>query len=294
MGVIIFCEMGKHNDHAKEKRKVEERFEKVFWGPEVSDLGAIATGILFFFDGGTVSGPIAEQKLKELGSWGAEAAVWLLQNPGTVYGGTINIDHWETIFGRKIYYKRSYRSYVAINKTSPPPPPPDEKPERRNVAVQAHRYAISQGFASGYWCGEQLNDQRGIILVKGTYHNPTYQNLEFHFVDNIPVAAHRWARSLNFGSGYWCGEDDGTRKGIVCLHNVEIRDASVAELEEHFPGNMFVASHRWARSKGFVSGYYSGEHLGDARGIVCIPNSVGEERIVTVADLDAAFPPFES
>lgn len=116
------------NDHAKEKEKVEARFgrDKVFWGPEVSDLGAAAAAILYIFGGpagAALAGQLAESKLKEFGGWGAEAAVWLVENGAAVSGATvycerINIDHWERPFGHRVYFKRSYQVYVAYRKSS--------------------------------------------------------------------------------------------------------------------------------------------------------------------------------
>ncbi len=113
------------NDHEIEKKKVEARFGDVLWGPEVSELGAVATAVLAVFDGGSLSGELAMEKLKEIGGFGAEAAVWLASRAGkVVYGGQINIDHWETptvkVMGRvvakkKINFNRSHRVYVAVN-----------------------------------------------------------------------------------------------------------------------------------------------------------------------------------
>nr|WP_320192616.1 hypothetical protein [uncultured Desulfobacter sp.] len=109
------------NDHAKEKTKIENRYGKdnVLWGDEVSDLGvAVATlGAMF---GVSEAYEYFADKLDGLKKFGIDAIPFLASkgNPNDyiLYVSNINIDFWETVMGKKIYFKRSYRYFMAVRK----------------------------------------------------------------------------------------------------------------------------------------------------------------------------------
>lgn len=113
------------NDHAKMKKKIEKKYGKknVVWGDAVSDIGAVTAGIAAYF--GVKAGyDYYEKKLKRFKKFGIDAARFFAKR-GTKFKITfnkINIDHWETIRNpftgrkKKVYFKRSYRYYMAVKK----------------------------------------------------------------------------------------------------------------------------------------------------------------------------------
>ena len=113
--------MSKNNDHEIEKRKKETEYGKdnILWGDEVADIGIVAAGLGTIFQIPESYSYFAE-KLDGLKEFGLDGAVFLAKkgdpNDYILYVGNINIDHWEKVLGKKIYYKRSYRYYMAIKK----------------------------------------------------------------------------------------------------------------------------------------------------------------------------------
>lgn len=115
------------NDHKEEKDKVEAKYGKsnVLWGDEVSNLGIVAAGLAAYF-GVSAGYAYFAQKLNNFKQFGLDAAKFLATkgNPNhyRLYFGYINIDHWDEITNpitgkkKKIYFKRSYRYYMAIKK----------------------------------------------------------------------------------------------------------------------------------------------------------------------------------
>lgn len=92
-----------------------------------------------------------------------------------------------------------------------------------NTAID--RWARERGFAAGIWTGESLGGGQyfGVMCFVARealveVHSVSQTELETYFVNNVPVAATRWANAKQFMIGIWTGEvtTDGAYR-LVCV-----------------------------------------------------------------------------
>lgn len=89
--------------------------------------------------------------------------------------------------------------------------------------------------------------------------------------DTIKRAAHRWAVAQGYGAGIASGYSFNNSTRLICFsrETIEMQSPSLRELTNHHE-NLVTASHRWAVSQGFFTGWLNGEKSGDNMGVACL------------------------